>query len=588
MAGEEVESFKFSAADIGVGLLESITLGLYREASDVLREYISNEIDSNPPPSSVHVDIDQPNRTIRVEGDGSGMGFSAFRDAVKIGVSFKDPKTTVGFRGIGIWAGVAACNKLRVATKSDSEQFEYELRVDCAKLRSYFSSGPNRNVPLIEALNECAVYVKRKSGRPCGTEVTLEGVTEPFHALLDETVVRTYLSTVSPVAFEDGFKFAGPIDSYLKKWVPGYRRVKIYLGQSPVRGLHIPDGVRAPITREIAVKLGSAKRPITLGYYWLAPPLRVQRIPEGFDSGIRIRVKNFTVVGPHTVRTTLAEAANRKKNLHYFDYWVGEIHATHPALKPNADRNDLEASVEKDALEGFIVSDIFTNSIVPLTRAISELYNLNADAKTALEETSSLTRAAYPDLQAAYDGKREITDQIEALERNRKALNDRLRLHRAIDGIGSIRDEWTQHTEAKVKRAISHLKAIEKRFDQLIASLPDPVGSSARSGEDAPADQTNIEGEDRGEARADDEVDATPIVNDSGEQDSTGGASPAGENQELLKAARAEGARIGTFSSAPAVGGATLAELVESGRIATEEELREFAQAVIRRIQREG
>src|SRR5438128_8167580 len=131
-----MESFQFTADDIGVGLLESITLGLYREAGDVLREYISNEIDNEPGPASVDIRIEQPNQTVLISGDGPGMDWDQFRKAVKIGVSFKDPRVNIGFRGIGIWAGVAACRELTVSTKSDSDDNEYTLIVDCDKLRT--------------------------------------------------------------------------------------------------------------------------------------------------------------------------------------------------------------------------------------------------------------------------------------------------------------------------------------------------------------------------------------------------------------------------------------------------------------------
>src|ERR1041385_8198245 len=109
-----LESFKFDFKDIGIGLLESITLGLYREPGDVLREYISNEVDTTPPPKLVSVRIKPDKRTVSIEGDGPGMTWEQFRTAVKVGISPKDPKTHVGFRGIGIWAGVAVCKRLMV------------------------------------------------------------------------------------------------------------------------------------------------------------------------------------------------------------------------------------------------------------------------------------------------------------------------------------------------------------------------------------------------------------------------------------------------------------------------------------------
>ena len=49
---DKLESFGFRGEDIGVGLLSRST-GLYRSPFDVLRSYISNEIDNDPEPSYV-------------------------------------------------------------------------------------------------------------------------------------------------------------------------------------------------------------------------------------------------------------------------------------------------------------------------------------------------------------------------------------------------------------------------------------------------------------------------------------------------------------------------------------------------------
>ena len=101
--------------------------------------YISNEIDNDPEPSYVEVALTPASKTVTIRGDGPGMDWDRFRSAVRVGISLKDPLQDIGFRGIGIWAGVAAAETLRVATKSASDPNEYELIVNCVKLRSYSS-----------------------------------------------------------------------------------------------------------------------------------------------------------------------------------------------------------------------------------------------------------------------------------------------------------------------------------------------------------------------------------------------------------------------------------------------------------------
>jgi hypothetical protein len=370
--------------------------------------------------------------------------------------------------------------------------------------------------------------------------------------------------------------------------VPGYRRVRMFLGPDPIRGIHVPENVRPPIKGEIAVRLGGAKKPMVLGYFWLAPPPRARRIEEGFDSGIRIRVKNFTVVNSETVRSQLSRYVKRKSNLHFFDYWLGEIHVTHPDLRPNADRNDLEASVQKEALQVYLASDLFTNSMVPLTRGISELHNLKEDSDSALEEDSNPKRSDYPDLQSAYAGKSGVTSRISGLDRLKGQLEERLHNYRNLDGVQSVRDEWEDHVQGKVRRAVGHLRSAERRFDSLIEAMEkelaagarppdgevDSVGRAEQSGpldEQAPGvaegtDAPEIVAQAAGDTRAASKVDAA-----------------------LLGIALEEAQRLTTFVSDPTtISRLFLHELLASGRLKDGDELRTLVQSLIRRNQREG
>ncbi|EQD64250.1 HSP90 family molecular chaperone-like protein, partial [mine drainage metagenome] len=245
---------------------------------------------------------------------------------MRVGISLKDATQDIGFRGIGIWAGVAGADSLRVATKNASDPNEYELVVDCAKLRTFFRSDNARTKPLIEALNECAGFRRRAMNRAPGTEVTLEGIIEPFKPLLDSDAVRAYLTRECPVSFEKGFTYADTVNRFLRKNVPGYRSVRVLLDGTPVRGLHVEARTQQPILGTIDSP--GAKTKSSLARYWMCHPKAVGRPEEGYDRGLRIRVRNFVVVQPESLRAILEQRG--LKSLHLYNYWVGEIHATHP------------------------------------------------------------------------------------------------------------------------------------------------------------------------------------------------------------------------------------------------------------------
>src|SRR4051812_13765730 len=82
------------------------------------REYVQNacdayaELDEIPEHASISIRIVSED-TITVQDNGIGMGLKEIKDSKKIAGSPKAGlEGRTGFRGIGIWAGLQACDKL--------------------------------------------------------------------------------------------------------------------------------------------------------------------------------------------------------------------------------------------------------------------------------------------------------------------------------------------------------------------------------------------------------------------------------------------------------------------------------------------
>src|SRR4051794_34679474 len=107
----------WTISDIGAPLLDTIAQGLYTQL-EVLREYCQNGIDSYvdfvqltgmEPQYTVQVFVDTTNGSLTVYDNGVGMDREDVFDAKSIAVSHKLSRQNefVGFRGIGIWAGLS-------------------------------------------------------------------------------------------------------------------------------------------------------------------------------------------------------------------------------------------------------------------------------------------------------------------------------------------------------------------------------------------------------------------------------------------------------------------------------------------------
>ena len=127
---------EFTIDDIGARLLANLARGIYNHEA-VLREYVQNACDAYtelpvfPDYPTINIRVVSAD-TITIQDNGIGMGERRVKECKKIAVS---PKTAfhrelTGFRGIGIWAGFQACNRLEIETTTAGVPLRYRLRID--------------------------------------------------------------------------------------------------------------------------------------------------------------------------------------------------------------------------------------------------------------------------------------------------------------------------------------------------------------------------------------------------------------------------------------------------------------------------
>src|ERR1700742_1205565 len=97
---------KLTQHDIGGAIISILTKGMYADPKDALREYVQNSVDANS--KTIEIKIRQNNVVIKDNGDG--MDASIMRKAIRLGISDKNPKSSVGFMGIGIYSAFHLCD----------------------------------------------------------------------------------------------------------------------------------------------------------------------------------------------------------------------------------------------------------------------------------------------------------------------------------------------------------------------------------------------------------------------------------------------------------------------------------------------
>jgi len=335
-------SMEYDESDVGVNLLESITLGLYRFPFNAVREYIQNEVDSTPRPDRIEIKIS--GRDVFIIGDGSGMNWNDVLEAKKVGISAKNPETDAGFRGIGIFSGIAVCREVVIDTRKRRSEERIILRFDGDGLRKKILN--HSNTPLLQALREHVSYERHKTDKDdqtFGTTVCLHDVLPEHSTLLDPQKLREYLELTAPTDFYQNFVFREKVNRFLDQNVPGYKNFKIELNGKEVR--RRPDlpkeRIREPY--EYIFKNGKDVKAV----WWVCPSSQ-RSIDQPGNRNFVYKCKGLTVGG----RDALSSLIETNKNL--LDWMVGEIHVVDPGVKPNAERMAFEPSKARDDLEDWV------------------------------------------------------------------------------------------------------------------------------------------------------------------------------------------------------------------------------------------
>ena len=137
------------SATIGAFVLESLTVGMYNDASDVLRAYIQNSMDSlneavatnliSEQEKEIKFKLSNEENSISIVDNGAGIPVKiAPQILLSIGRSEKSFGKNTGFRGIGRLAGIGFCDELTFETSAKDNQQMCRVSFNCKNIRASF------------------------------------------------------------------------------------------------------------------------------------------------------------------------------------------------------------------------------------------------------------------------------------------------------------------------------------------------------------------------------------------------------------------------------------------------------------------
>lgn len=334
----------------GKDVIDSLTESMYKESACILREYIQNAADQidiaigqgilTPSDAGIYITLKDGNISVRDNATGIPSD-EVLKRLVYVASSDKDGVKQRGMRGIGRLAGLAYCHELQFITSYSGEGVKTTLKWDADKMRELLAS-PDKSIEAADVIKTIvSLETESCSKEEHFFEVKLIGICCQEDKLLNYDYIKRYLSLVAPLPFDAKFIFKSKILEFVKNNKLSLDEYKVYLnGEQLFKAYNSriygnSSGAQKVIDEiyDIDVKEHYSATGELLGWSWVAITNFVKQLQVcNVARGLRFRRGNIQVGDENTLCDLFSE--NRAN--HYF---LGEIHACHPLLRPNSQRD---------------------------------------------------------------------------------------------------------------------------------------------------------------------------------------------------------------------------------------------------------
>lgn len=362
----------------GAFVIESLTLGMYGESRNAIREYVQNSFDSLRQamadglvtPAEARIDVEMQTDSLTIRDNGGGLrSENAASVLAAVGASNKDYRNNAGFRGIGRLAGVVFCDELIFATKAKGQKQFTKVVFDAAMLRAKLSPDSTYEKDAAETLAECVTATRDDAQDPEAHyfEVKLKGLHSPPDECLDVDAMRTYLSQVAPLPYDPAFAFAEQIKLKAKDAGFAIESVRLFVKNGEAE----PVELFKPYVDTLAVKRNRApmtgidfpESPTRKWWGWVSRKRASGAVKDPWK-GIRVRIRNIQIDDTKVMREIFAESrlveTPRSSYSRFADWYVGEIFVDPKAAIPNARRDGFEENQAWDDMRNELDAKIAT------------------------------------------------------------------------------------------------------------------------------------------------------------------------------------------------------------------------------------
>lgn len=352
---------------MGKNIIDNLTTGMYEDSKIIYREYIQNSTDAidkaiksglftQDEKPFIDIQIEQENRIIRIEDNATGIAKANIHNKLaNIADSDKVKGVEKGFRGIGRLGGLAYCDELRFITTFKGES---------VKTTMIWNAKECRRLVQDSTVNESAEEIFKKvisyKEEDCKDNehffiVELHNISIDNNDLLNEEEVRKYIQWNAPVSYNRKFIYASKIKDYIKKigvniceyniQVEGEDIHKDYgtiLYEKPSQS---KQKSKYDEIYDLEFKEFKNEKGELLAWIWYGISAFNKQIPQVNEMrGIRLRKDNIQIGNSETLIKLFRESRGNY-------YFIGEVHAIHKDLLPNARRDYFNENNTRNEFE---------------------------------------------------------------------------------------------------------------------------------------------------------------------------------------------------------------------------------------------
>lgn len=338
-------------ATVGKNILDNLTTGMYSDSKVIFREYIQNACDQIdlaiklgillPGEGTVDIFTDTKKRYISIKDNATGVKANEFvEDVGDIANSNKEIGKNKGFRGIGRLCGLAYCKTLKFTTSYFGENIKSIMTCNAQKMRAMLVE--NKKYTLDEIWDAIITYsTEEESEGEHYFEVEMFEINKENTDLLNEKMVREYLSFVIPVPYKNTFILRSHIYAYAQKLgykideycvrINGFQIFKEYttkLKEQSGAILKNYDEISRLEFKDFRNEDGAL-----VAWMWVGLSRFEKQIPKvNAMRGLRVRSSNIQLGNDDTLQNLFKESRGNY-------YFVGEVFAVSKDLIPNSQRD---------------------------------------------------------------------------------------------------------------------------------------------------------------------------------------------------------------------------------------------------------